>query len=242
MTIAGCEGRMDARILSKDFSGPATRLARMQAGWGSGVAGAFTADLELFVIRGSLLVAGERIGPYDYAAVEAGRVIGGIRAREPTLALVMTSAPVRYDTSVGGMLSEPLLGRALETPWQPVPELAGRYVRILAQGTRGPVWLAGARDWVNEDGPWHVHEAPEEVFVLEGEFVITERPDEAGETDGSAPRSGRSYACGPGTYTFRLPGRAHAGPGSSSSDLAIAFHRLLGAGTVEWLESDRQPL
>ena len=237
MTIAGCEGRIEARILSKDLSGPATRLARIQAGWGSGVVGAFTADLELFVIRGSLVVAGERIGQYDYAALKAGQVIGGLRAQSPTLALLMTSAPVRYDTSAGGLLTKPVVGLATASPWRAVPELPGRFSRILADGPSGAVWLAGAREWRNENGPWHVHESSEESFVLEGEFVIAERPGEHLRVPEGQTGPGRAHSCGPGTYTFRLPGRAHAGPGSSSSELAISFHRMLGPRTVEWVNT-----
>ena len=237
MTIAGCEGRIEARILSKDLSGPATRLALIPEGWGSGVVGAFTADLELFVIRGQLDVAGEGVSQYDYAAVRAGHIIGGLRARSDTLALVMTSAPIRYDTSAGGMLSTALVGPGTAAPWAEVPELPGRFVRPLADGPCGPVWLSGGRDWVNEDGPWHVHAAAEEVFVLEGEFTVAERlPVARGDGEGARYRE-EVLRCGPGTYTFRLAGRPHAGPGSASSDLAIAFHRMHGRRSVEWLEA-----
>ena len=237
MTIAGCEGRIETRILSKDMSGPATRLARIPGGWGSGVVGAFTADLELFVIRGELVVAGERVGQYDYVSVRAGQVIGGIRAQSTTLALVMTSAPIRYDTSAGGLLSEPLLGLGTVAPWAGVHELPGRFVRPLAEGPYGEVWLSGARDWVNEDGPWHLHESAEEAFVLEGEFTVTERLGQPGETHRDGTHREETYRCGPGTYTFRLPGRPHGGPGSCSSDLAIAFHRMHGPRVAEWMES-----
>lgn len=236
MTIAGCEGRIEARILSKDLSGPATRLALIPEGWGSGVVGAFTADLELFVIRGRMSVAGERIGQYDYAAVRAGEVISGLRARSDSLALVMTSAPIRYDTSAGGMLSKPLVGLSAAVPWSPVSELPGRFSRPLADGPSGPVWLSGAREWSNEDGSWHVHEAAEEVFILEGEFTVAERRPVPGR-EGDDHRD-EVHQCGPGTYTFRLPARPHAGPGSASSDLAIAFHRLHGPRSTEWLEAD----
>ena len=237
MTIAGCEGRIEARILSKDLSGPATRLALISEGWGSGVVGAFTADLELFVIRGELVVAGERIGRYDYAAIPAGGVVSGVRARSDTLALVMTSAPIRYDTSAGGMLSKPLVGMGTAAPWSGVPELPGRYVRPLADGLHGPVWLAGARDWANENGPWHLHEAAEEVFVLEGEFTVAERIPVAERDGEGADFREEVFRCGPGTYTFRMAGRPHAGPGSASSDLAIAFHRMHGPRSVEWSEA-----
>ena len=238
MTIAGCEGRIEARILSKDLSGPATRLARIPEGWGSGIVGAFTADLEMFVIRGELVVAGERVGQHGYVSVRAGRVIGGIRAQSTTLALVMTSAPIRYDTSAGGMLSKPVIGPDAGVEWSGVPELPGRFVRPLADGPDGSAWLSGARGWVNEDGPWHLHEAAEEMFVLEGEFTITERLGDSGEVHHDEEQDGRrgTYRYEPGSYAFRLPGRRHAGPGSSSSDLAIAFHRMYGPRAAVWIE------
>ncbi len=236
MTISGCEGRIEARTLSKDMSGPATRLVMLSRGWGSGVVGAFTADVELFVIRGDLMVAGERVGQYDYAAVRSGEVIPGIRALSPTLALLMTSAPVRYDSSAGGMLSQPLIGWASGSPWMPVSELPGRFIRPLADGPHGQVWLAGARSWTNEDGPWHSHAGAEEVFVLDGEFTMAERlpghdPD---HLDGPAVEQIHYWEAG--TYTYRLPGQLHAGPGSGSSELALAFHRMQGSRDCLWTD------
>lgn len=239
MTIPGCEGRIEARTLSKDMSGPATRLVMLSRGWGSGVAGAFTADVELFVIRGDLMVAGRRVGQYDYAAVRSGEVVSGVRALSPTLALLMTSAPVRYDTSAGGMLSKPLIGSADGSPWAPVSELPGRFIRPLADGPHGHVWLAGGRAWTNEDGPWHSHPGAEEVFVLDGEFTVTERPsghDPDGSGEGARDQIHRWEA---GTYTYRLPGQLHAGPGSGSSELALAFHRTHGHRTIRWERPDR---
>ncbi len=232
---------MEARILSKDLSGPATRLARIPAGWGSGVAGAFTADVELFLIEGSVTVAGERIEQYGYGAVKAGQVIGGIRAHAPTVALVMTSAPVRYDTSAGGPLSDPLIGQPTTSPWAAVPELSGRYVRPLADGPNGAVWLSAGWAWANDDGPWHFHPSPEEVFVLEGELTVTERPGAySGELhDGEPP--GVEHRCGPGSYTFRLADRLHAGPGSHS-ERSLTFHRMLGPRTVTWVADEGSDL
>ena len=238
MTIAGCEGRIQARTLSKDMSGPATRLVLLSPGWGSGVAGAFTADVEFFVLHGDLALAGERVGRYDYAAVRSGEMISGVRALEPTLALLMTSAPVRYDSSAGGMLSKPLIGAVASSPWTPVSELPGRFVRTLADGPHGPVWLAGAREWDNQDGPWHSHQSAEEVFVLDGEFRMAERSSIQDSEASTGSTDERVYRWTSGTYTFRLPGRLHAGPGSGSSELALAFHRLLGPRTVDWVTAD----
>jgi len=236
MTISGCEGRIEARTLSKDMSGPATRLVMLSQGWGSGVVGAFTADVELFVVRGDLTVAGERVGRYDYAAVRSGEVISGIRALVPTLALLMTSAPVRYDSSAGGMLSKPLIGSVSGSPWAPVSELPGRFIRPLADGPNGHVWLAGARAWTNEDGPWHSHAGAEEIFVLDGEFTIAEHLSGHDPDPSYGPAGEQIHRWAAGTYTYRLPGQLHAGPGSGSSDLALAFHRLQGPRDCLWTD------
>lgn len=243
MTIAGLEGRMEARILSKDPSGPATRLARIPRGYGSGMAGAFTADLELFVVHGSLIVGGEAVGENDYAAVRAGQVVSGLRASSDSLALVMTSAPIRYDPSAGGSLSPPLLGRAGAYRWEEAGRTPGRFVMPLADGLLGRVWLSGCKEWGNRAGPWHDHPSPEEVFVLDGSLTITEvpvpppaserRPPPAFPPDSAQVETRRLRS---GSYIYRPPGQLHAGPGSGSRS-ALAFHRLLGPGPVRWREA-----
>ena len=238
MTIAGLEGRMEARILSKDPSGPATRLARIPRGYGSGLTGAFNADLELFVVKGSLAVGGTAVGENDYAAVRAGQVVSGLRASSDSLALVMTAAPLLYDHSAGGSLSPPLLGRAGAYRWEEVGETPGRFVMPLADGLRGRVWLSGCKEWDNRAGPWHSHPSPEEMFVLDGSLVITEAPaptPDADPPDPPDPSQSEARRLRSGSYIYRLPGQLHAGPGSASTS-ALAFHRLLGPGPVRWLE------
>ncbi len=228
MVISGLDGRLDARILSKDHSGPATRLVRVPLGWGTAQSGAFTADIELFVIEGRLTVAGHEIGQYDYFAVRAGQLIRGLRADTPAVALLMTSAPIRYDTSAGGALAQPQVARAAEETWAAVDRLPGRYVRELAQGPAGAVYISGAREWANDGGPWHYHDGPEEMFVLDGSFTVLEnvegRPIE------------QVYL--PGSYVHRASGVYHAGPGSSSSERAIAYHRVGGTGLTTWNDVD----
>ena len=239
MTIAGLEGRMEARILSKDPSGPATRLARIPHGYGSGMAGAFTADLELFVVQGSLIMGGEAVGENDYAAVRAGQVVSGLRASSDSLALVMTSAPVRYDPSAGGALSPPLLGRAGAYRWEEVGQTPGRFVMPLADGLLGRAWLSGCKEWSNRAGPWHDHPSPEEVFVLDGSLTITEVPASADHPPPAFPpdpEQVETRRLRSGSYIYRPPGQLHAGPGSGSRS-ALAFHRLLGPGSVRWREA-----
>lgn len=228
MTIAGLDGRAEARILSKDHSGPTTRLVRLPAGWGTGSAGAFTADLELFIIDGQVTLAGETLGQNDYGAVRSGQVICGLSADIETVALLMTSAPLRYDTSIEREFSEPIVGRPAKVPWVPIAELPGRFVCALANGPHGEVWLSGATEWTNVDGLWHLHDAAEEMFVLDGTLTIIECLGVGGQAN--------TYV--PGSYVYRPAGVWHGGPGSSSSEMAIAFHRIHGVRAATWDGAD----
>ncbi len=232
MRITGLEGRMEARILSRDRSGPVTRLARIPSGFGSGAAGAFTADLELFVVKGALALGGAEVGENDYAAVRAGQVISGLRASADSLALVMTAAPVRFDLSAGGGLSAPLLGRAGTFRWEEDPDMPGWFVMPLAEGLCGRVWLSGWKGWGNGGGRWRICESPEEMFVLDGSLLFAEIPfpDSAPPFDPSLAETRR---LGSGSYVYRLPGQPHAGPGSGAES-ALAFHRSLGPGRGRW--------
>lgn len=220
MTIAGTDGRIEARILSKDQSGPASRLVRMPAGWGTGMAGSFDARLEVFVVSGALTLGADTLGEYDYALVERGRMLGGVRAESDTVALLMTDAPVRYDLTGGGSLTAATVGRSADVPWSAVAELPGRFSRILFSSPDRHIWLSGARQW-SHAGPWHRHGAAEEMFVLDGALHLVEA-------------GGATVEHGPGSYSYRLAGELHAGPGSRSSEMAIAFHRLLGPASLDW--------
>ena len=237
MGIAGLEGRMEARILSRDRSGPVTRLARIPSGFGSGAAGAFTADLELFVVKGGLVLGGGEVGENDYAAARAGQVISGLRAVADTLALVMTSAPVRYDSSVGGGLSAPLLGRAGAYRWEEDENMPGWFVMPLAEGLSGRVWLSGWKEWGNGGGRWRSCGSPEEMFVLDGSLLLTEIPFPDSPDSGAAappdPARAETRRLGSGSYSFRMPRQFHAGPGSGAA-AALAFHRSLGPDRGGW--------
>lgn len=232
MRIAGLEGRMEARILSRDRSGPVTRLARIPSGFGSGAAGAFTADLELFVVKGALALGGAEVGENDYAAVRAGQVISGLRAAADSLALVMTSAPVRFDGSAGGGLSAPLLGRAGTFRWEEDAEMPGWFVMPLAEGLCGRVWLSGWKGWGNGGGQWRICDSPEEMLVLDGSLLLAEIPLPESEPPFDPSRA-ETRRLGSGSYVYRLPGQPHAGPGSGA-DSALAFHRSLGPGPGRW--------
>ena len=226
MTIAGMEGRLDSAILSKDMSGPATRLVGFSPGWGSGVSGFFTADTEIFVLRGELTLAGRIIGPQEYAFIPAGGVIGGLRARTEGSALLMTAAPLRYDTATGGRPAAIEFATAAAIDWQPQPGHSGRFVKDLRTG-QASVWLTGSLEWDHSGGAWHRHAVPEECFVVEGELRVSEW------IDGEAI----VHTYGAGGYLWRPPGALHAGPESGSPDVALSFHRAPDAPLdTQWVD------
>ena len=226
MTIPGVEGSLEARILSTDLRGSSSRLVRLRSGWGSGLVGAFTADVELFVTRGAVQVGPHRLEACDYVAFPQGLLVPPMRVVADGTALLMTSAPVRYDTSAPATTTEVRPGRASEREWEPVPDLPGRHLKHLGPGPAGDVWIEWVEGWDHRDGPWHRHPHHEECFVIAGEMTLRERQD-----DDTARR------VGPGSYFFRPAGTLHAGPGSQCEDTALTFHRSFGDLRTEWVHS-----
>ena len=227
MTIPGIDGSLEARILSSNQRGSSTRLVRLRTGWGPQIRGAFSADVELFVIQGSLVIGAHALSAGDYVHIPKGRTVARLRLTADGSALLMTSAPVRFDRSFQGPPAELVPGRASGKDWLPVPEMPGRHVKPLGRGPVGDVWLAGARDWDHGDGRWHHHRYHEECFMIGGEVALRERHDEPGEV----------ITAGPGTYFFRPAGTLHCGPGSRCGDTMIAFHRAFGDRSTEWADS-----
>lgn len=107
MTIAGIGGKAAARIFSKHPKGPASRFVELPAGWGADEPGAFTADVELFVIDGSLVVDARTVGPHCLVTMPEGAVISQLRTEHGLSGLLFTSAPVRFATAAPGGPADP---------------------------------------------------------------------------------------------------------------------------------------
>ena len=227
MTIPGIDGALGARILSTDLRGSSTRLVRLRAGWGTEARGAFTAGVEIFVVQGSLEAGPHALEAGDYIHLPKGRTVPRLRITADGAALLMTSAPVRYDPTFVGPPADLAPGRASEQDWIPVPEMPGRHVKPLGRGPVGDVWIAGARQWVHGDGGWHHHPHHEECFVIDGEVVLRERSTDTDEM----------ITAGAGTYFFRPAGTLHCGPGSGCDGTMLAFHRAFGDLSTEWGDS-----
>jgi glyoxylate utilization-related uncharacterized protein len=228
MTIAGMEGGLDARILSTDMSGPATRVVTFQIGWGSGIPGAFTATVEIFVLDGEISIGEHVLTANDYAFISGGGVVPGVRARTTGRAPFMTAAPVRYDTASGGRSAQLEIAHAADIEWSPLPPHDGRFVKVLRSDGDGEAWLSGALEWSHGEGTWHRHSSGEECYVIDGEVSFSERTE-------SGPMS---HTYGPGGYVWRPPGTLHGGPGSGAADTALTFHRTPGSALeTEWVQT-----
>ncbi len=219
MTIAGIEGGIRARILSTDMRGDATRLVQMPPGWGTGLVGAFTSDVEIFVIRGEMTVGRQELGVLDYVSIPQNRALTGVRAMSTTLALLMTSGSVRFEINVGRGPAQIEVARGLQLAWQPEEDRPGRYVRSLGDGARGPVWIGGSTEWHAVDEDAHCHQESEEMFVLEGGLSVSESDGVNVET----------FDYEAGDYCFRPGGRVHGGAGSRCDGNALVFHRRLAS-------------
>lgn len=228
MTIPGIEGKLPAKTLSTDLRGSSTRLARFAPGWGSALAGAFSAHIEVFVIGGSLQVGPHELDAYHYVAIPRGGVVTGLGSTRGGLALLMTSGPVRYDTSTGGAPARLVVGRPSETSWARLDPEAELFSRPLARGPTGDIWIGSSAQ--DPDHPvWHRHPHDEECLVLGGEVVYVDRTGgEEVTTHGGA-----------GSYFYRPAGSVHTAPCPVSAETVLTFHRSFGRHQSERVDDQR---
>lgn len=169
MTIHGLEGRPAAWILSRDGSGPSTRLLEIPPGWGTSLRGSFTGDVEMFVISGRVEADGLHLGAQTLWGARAGTVVGGLASSEGATLLLFAGAPLRF-----------MPGEGTEDPRRPEPVAAGErdWIQVpgappnsrqreLAPSLRGGVFRQTAAVDLRLDA-WYVDAEPTEVFVLEG--------------------------------------------------------------------------
>ena len=216
MTIHGLAGRPDAWILSRDGSGPSTRLIDVPPGWGTPLRGSFTGDVELFVISGRVEADGHLLGVHALWGAPAGTGISGLRSTEGATLLLFSGAPLRF-----------VPGEGTEDRRRPDPVVAGEreWIRMpgappdsrqreLAPSLRGGVfWQTAAMD-LHLDS-WYVDAEPTEVFVLEGAWQQAARHREGVEVVEFA-REG---------YFYRPRGVWHGGVGTGTSTVALLLVR-----------------
>lgn len=227
MSVPGIERSFHAKILSSTFRGAGTRIARLEAGWGSRLAGAFTADLELFVLTGDVFVGSVQLSDYEYISIPRGGVVGGFRTDTGAVVLMMTSGPVRYDTASGGAAATLVHGRPGEGEWQREFEGLDLFERPLAMNDRRRVWL-GSTQLTAEHDMWHQHPHDEETFLLEGTFSCKDQAN--GDTVATS--------ASPGSYFYRPAGSRHTAPVALGEETVMTFHRSIGAHETELVDND----
>ncbi|MYA40156.1 MAG: hypothetical protein F4194_00275 [Acidimicrobiia bacterium] len=220
MTIHGLEGRPAAWILSRDGSGPSTRLLEVPPGWGTRLRGCFTGDVEVFVLSGRVDADGHALGVQTLWGARAGTVVSGFGSTEGASLLLFSGAPLRF-----------MPGEGNEDQRRPAPVVAGErgWIRMpgapsnsrqreLAPSLRGGVfWQTAAID-LNLDR-WYVDDEPTEVFVLEGSWRQADRGRHGVEVV-EFPKEG---------YFYRPAGVWHGGASTGTATVALL---LIRAGAV----------
>ena len=227
MTIHGLEGRPPAWILSRDGSGPSTRLLEIPPGWGTPLRGGFTGDVELFVISGQVEADGRPLGAHTLWGARAGTGVRGLGSSEGATLLLFSGAPLRF-----------MPGEGVEDPQRPDPVVAGEreWIQIpgappnsrqreLGPSLRGGVFLQTAAVDLHLDA-WYVDTEPTEVFVLEGVWQQAARHREGVEAVEFAGEG----------YFYRPQGVWHGGVQTGTSTVALLLIRA-GKGASRQADS-----
>ena len=227
MTIHGLEGRPGAWILSRDGSGPSTRLLEVPPGWGTPLRGSFTGDIELFVLSGQVEADGHLLGAHTLWSARAGSGISGLGSADGATLLLFSGAPLRF-----------LPGQGEEDPERPRPVVASERdwiqmpgappnsrQRELAPSLRGGVYWQTAAVDLRLDA-WYVDTEPTEVFVLEGAWQQASQHREGVEVVEFAKDG----------YFYRPAGVWHGGVRTGTAAVASLLVRA-GAGPSRQADS-----
>lgn len=216
MTIHGLAGRPATWILSRDGSGPSTRLMEAPAGWGSSLAGSFTGDVEIYVLSGQVEADGNTLGPHTLWSARAGTAVEGLGSRVGASMLLFSGAPLRFTPGEGRQDTErpaPVVAGDLEWMQMPGAHPNSRQ-RELGPSLRGGIfWQTAALDLSLDH--WYVDDEPTEVFVLEGEWRQAVGGREGREV-AELPRDG---------YFYRPPGVWHGGDRTGTASVALLLIR-----------------
>jgi hypothetical protein len=213
-----------ARALSRDDqSGAATELIQFPAGW-SAPTGAFSADVEIFMLNGRMQIGTYRLRQHSYAHLPAGVCSGPWKAQEATIALWMPAATphfvaagahatdTRLDRYIPGIDTTALPWCGTITPGFP-PGAMRKTLRCDAESGAN-TWLLGVLpQW--RDNRVEIHPVVEEAYVLLGEM------------------NGPGGTMTPGSYFWRPPFIPH-GPFSADTG-ALIFFRSDGPLRTDYL-------
>jgi hypothetical protein len=223
MTVSGIENNIKAKILSTDLRGAATRIVVFPPGWGSRLTGSFTGDVGVFVLQGDLRVGSVALRDYEYVSIPSGGVIGRFTTENGVIALLMTSKPIRYDTSRGGAPADLVVGRPSETSWSRHAENSDLFIRPVCTSKMSTIWLGSVMAPVHDVTVWTESDVDEETFVLEGRIEYMDEVDEKIVVTKATA----------GSYFYRPAGTRHTAPMRIGEETVMTFHRSMPAGMAE---------
>ena len=217
MTIHGLDSRPATWILSRDGSGPSTRLLEVSLGWGTSRSGSFSSgDVEVFVLSGQVEADGHLLGADTLWGARAGTMVKGLGSTEGATLLLFSGAPLRFVADEGPEdpdRPEPVV--AGEREWIQMPNAPpNSRQRDLAPALRGGrFWQTAAVDLYLDR--WYVDQDPAEVFVLDGIWrQASHRRDGMEVTE--FPKDG---------YFYRPSGVWHGGVQTGTSTVAMLLIR-----------------
>jgi len=198
------------RLLSIDTAGrgDSTALISFPAGWSGGLSGSLR-PAEIFVLDGTLTVAGSRCGPGVYVFAPARMADTKAGCADGAVALVMIEPE---DTSAGDLAIVDSNDMAWASPPADGPVPQGIVVKRLrvAPGSGDVSWVAAVvPGW--REARAEVHDTIEECLMLKGDILL-----------------GHRGVMGPGSYFWRPPQVEH-GPMFSLNG-GLFFFRSKGGG------------
>ena len=215
MHIPGITGRAEARILSKAAKGATTRLVTFPSGWGTSEPGAFSADVELLLITGTLAVDGVDMTPHSLLVANEKHRLASLRSEKGATALLCTSGPVRYE-EIDDSRGEAVVLTAAGQDW--VVEDDGLVVKSFdAPGTITTRLVFAGH---TAAGNWRRLPTWSERLVIQGEW----REHAATEDGQSVVQTIRPMA-----YVSRPAGTPFDGPSSGTDTTALFVDRVVGA-------------
>lgn len=225
----GARSEVSVRMLSLDEeTGASSLLLYYPPGWARDEAEHLTADEELFVLDGELVIAGRRYPQYAYAHLPAGYVRDSQAAPDGATVLCFFSAEPRAVSGApaGGSCDERRLVEyvhALDGEWggnfhPQFPPGAGRKFLRRDPLDGEETWLLGTMPLRNGRRP-EKHPVVEEMYLLAGELV------------------GHVGLMRPGAYFWRPPEEWHGPFGSLTGNLML-FRTKGGPLSTEYTEHE----
>ncbi len=214
MHIPGLTGRADGKILSKAAKGATTRLVTFPAGWGTTEPGAFSADVELLLLEGTLAVSGTNMTPHSLLIANGNHRLTSLCSDKGATALLSTSGPIRYQ-ELEDSRGEAVVLLASDQDW--ISQDDRLVVKSFESSSPIATRLVFAGHVVA--GNWKRLHGWSERLVLQGEWR-----EHAAALDGQS----MVQTIRPMAYVSRPPGTPFDGPRSGTDATALFIDRVAG--------------